>query len=37
MRLLKALSWSRPTNKAGEPMFGVYATVAAPGRVAVTR
>ena len=36
-RLLKALVRSRPTNTAGEPMFGVYATVTSPGRVAVTR
>ena len=36
-RLLKALVASRPTNRAGEPMFGVYATVVTPGRVAVTR
>ena len=26
---------SRPTNRAGEPMFGVYATVTAAGRVDV--
>ena len=32
-RLLKALTHSRPTNRAGEPMFGVYATVVTPGRV----
>ena len=36
-RLLKALTRTRPTNRAGEPMFGVYATVTTPGRVAVTR
>jgi uncharacterized protein YcbX len=36
-RLLKELARTRPTNKAGEPMFGVYATVTEPGRVAVTR
>lgn len=36
-RLLQALVRSRPTNEAGEPMFGVYATVADPGRVTVTR
>lgn len=36
-RLLKALAHTRPTSAAGEPMFGVYATVAAPGRVAVRR
>ena len=32
-RLLKALVRTRPTNRAGEPMFGVYATVVSPGRV----
>ena len=37
VRLLKALAGMRPTNTAGEPMFGVYATVIEPGRVAVTR
>ena len=36
-RLLKAMVHSRPTNAAGEPMFGVYATVTGPGRVTVTR
>jgi len=36
-RLLRALVRRRPTNKAGEPMFGVYATVTRPGRVSVTR
>ena len=36
-RLLKDLVRRRPTNTAGEPMFGVYATVTRPGRVAVTR
>ncbi len=37
MRLLKELVGSRSTNKAGEPMFGAYASVVVPGRVAVTR
>jgi uncharacterized protein YcbX len=37
VRLLKALVGMRPTNTAGEPMFGVYATVIEPGRVTVTR
>ena len=36
-RLLKAMVGSRPTNRAGEPMFGVYATVTGSGRVTVTR
>jgi hypothetical protein len=36
-RLLRALVRSRPTNHAGEPMFGVYASVTEPGRVSVTR
>jgi len=36
-QLLKALVRQRPTNRAGEPMFGVYATVTRPGRVSVTR
>ena len=36
-RILKALVKQRPTNRAGEPMFGVYATVTRPGRVSVTR
>lgn len=36
-RLLKELVRERPTNRAGEPMFGVYATVTDPGRVTVTR
>ena len=31
--LLKALVRQRPTNKAGEPMFGVYAEVVRPGDV----
>lgn len=30
-RLLKALARQRPTNSAGEPMFGVYAEVVSPG------
>lgn len=30
-RLLRTLVTSRPTNKAGEPMFGVYADVVRPG------
>ena len=30
-RLLKALVASRPSNAAGEPMFGVYADVVRPG------
>jgi uncharacterized protein YcbX len=30
-RLLKALVTSRPTNKAGEPVFGVYVDVVRPG------
>lgn len=33
-RLLKALAASRPTNRAGEPMFGVYADAVRPGVVA---
>ena len=36
-RILPALVRQRPTNRAGEPMFGVYATVTGPGRVVVTR
>jgi len=32
-RLLKALAATRPTNTAGEPMFGVYADVVRPGVV----
>ena len=36
-RILRALALQRPTNRAGEPMFGVYATVTRPGRVSVTR
>lgn len=34
-RLLKALIATRPTNTAGEPMFGVYAEVAESGVVQV--
>ncbi|GAA5108973.1 MOSC domain-containing protein [Alloalcanivorax gelatiniphagus] len=37
VRLLKALVRERPTNRAGEPMFGVYATCVRPGRATVTR
>jgi uncharacterized protein YcbX len=37
VRLLAALARERPTNRAGEPMFGVYATCVAPGRVNVNR
>jgi len=37
VRLLRALARERPTNRAGEPMLGVYATCARPGRVAVRR
>lgn len=33
LRLLKALVAERPTNKAGEPMFGVYAECVRPGIV----
>ncbi|MDR7310957.1 uncharacterized protein YcbX [Nocardioides luteus] len=33
VRLLKALVSSRPTNRAGEPMFGVFAEVVTPGAV----
>jgi uncharacterized protein YcbX len=36
VRLLKALVGDRPTNRAGEPMLGVYATCVRSGRVAVT-
>ena len=32
-RLLKALVRQRPVNKAGEPMFGVYAEVVRPGDI----
>lgn len=31
VRLLRALVQQRPVNKAGEPMFGVYADVVRPG------
>lgn len=34
-RLLKALAGTRPTNRAGEPMFGVYAEVVRAGVVPV--
>ena len=37
LRLLNALVRERPTNRAGEPMLGVYATCVEPGRVTVTR
>jgi uncharacterized protein YcbX len=37
VRLLTALARDRPTNRAGEPMFGVFATCVRPGRVDVTR
>ncbi|WP_416954250.1 MOSC domain-containing protein [Nocardioides sp. T5] len=37
VRLLAALARDRPTNRAGEPMFGVYATCVVPGRVTVSR
>lgn len=33
VRLLKDLVRTRPTNAAGEPMFGVYAEVVRPGTV----
>lgn len=36
-RLLKELVRDRPTNRAGEPMLGVYATCVTPGRVTITR
>jgi uncharacterized protein YcbX len=35
VRLLTALARDRPTNRAGEPMFGVFATCVRPGRVDV--
>lgn len=35
VRLLAALAATRPTNRAGEPVFGVFATCVEPGRVAV--
>jgi uncharacterized protein YcbX len=34
VRLLKALAAYRPLNAAGEPAFGIYARVTAPGTVA---
>jgi uncharacterized protein len=37
VRLLAALAHDRPTNRAGEPMFGVYATCVVPGTVTVSR
>jgi uncharacterized protein YcbX len=37
VRLLRALVRERPTNRAGEPMFGVYARCVVPGRVTVSR
>jgi uncharacterized protein len=37
VRLLKALARERPTNRAGEPVLGVYATCTRPGRVTVIR
>ena len=33
LRLLKALAQHRPTNRAGEPMLGVYAECVVPGVV----
>ena len=33
LRLLKAMTRSRPTNAAGEPVLGVYAECVRPGRV----
>lgn len=33
VRLLKALAGYRPLNRAGEPIFGVFADVVAPGEV----
>ena len=33
LQLLKALARERPTNRAGEPMFGVYAECLTPGVV----
>jgi uncharacterized protein YcbX len=35
VRLLKGLAAFRPLNAAGEPAFGIYAQVTAPGRVAL--
>lgn len=37
VRLLKLLVRERPVNKAGEPMFGVYADVVRPGQVTPAR
>lgn len=37
VRLLAALARDRPTNRAGEPMFGVFATCVRPGGVEVGR
>jgi len=37
VRLLKALVSERPTNRAGEPMLGVYARCTRPGQVTVSR
>jgi hypothetical protein len=37
VRLLRALVRERPTNRAGEPMFGVYARCVVSGRVTVSR
>ena len=37
VRLLEALVRGRPTNRAGEPVLGVYATCTRPGRVTVGR
>ena len=37
VRLLRALVRERPTNRAGDPMFGVYARCVVPGRVTVSR
>ena len=37
LRLLKALVLERPTNRAGEPVLGVYAACTRPGRVVVSR
>ena len=37
VRLLKALVRERPTNRAGEPMLGVYARCTRSGQVTVSR
>lgn len=37
LRLLGAMVRERPTNRAGEPVLGVYGTCTRPGRVVVTR